>query len=237
MKFNAPLAAVVCSLMLFGCAAPALEPPAEPHAIDEEPLPAPPEPQEQAPAEAPREPELVLGLTGQVVGVAGAQGAQLIAVDLGRADGILCGEVLELDSSGTFLGRAKVDQIFDTYCLARVQSSSSQPPAVAGDRARRLERSKRTVLVWDSCCYCPSGPPLIMGFVIAVSESSPPTLVVINKGSIDGVRQGLVFHLYVDTMYYGCARIETVQEASSVGIVSKYDGRIVREGLNASTRI
>lgn len=80
--------------------------------------------------------------------------------------------------------------------------------------------------------------PLIDGAVMMVSYDINPGIVLINRGSADGVRRGQTFDVYSGNQYKARVRVTNVHENSCSAVVEKaYEGRSIAQGDSASTRI
>ena len=101
-------------------------------------------------------------------------------------------------------------------------------PLVATGEARTAEQTDDPHLAW--------GLPAIDGAVLRVAPDSG--LIVIDKGSDDGVRPGFTFDVYRGSQYKGHVRVESVQESVSTGVILRtYSGRAIEAGDRASTRL
>ena len=80
--------------------------------------------------------------------------------------------------------------------------------------------------------------PPINGAVLGVDAVGGATIVHINRGSNDNVKQGYVFEIYSSGTYKGQARVEIVHGGScSARMITAREGTAVAQGDRASTQI
>jgi hypothetical protein len=80
--------------------------------------------------------------------------------------------------------------------------------------------------------------PLIEGRVLDVNKTIEPGLVALNVGSDAGVQRGFTFEVYRGRDYLGQVRVENVRPSMSTAlIVRTYEGRDIRQGDMAATRL
>ena len=80
--------------------------------------------------------------------------------------------------------------------------------------------------------------PVIEGTVLAFDKETAPGLVMIDRGTKHGVKQGFTFEVYSDGLYKGRVRVVTVDEARCLARVDKlYEGRTIEKGDKAATKL
>ncbi len=81
-------------------------------------------------------------------------------------------------------------------------------------------------------------PPQIDGSVLSLQHVMSLDLIRIDRGSTHGVKRGFIFEIYRGAQYKGRVRVETVEDDRCTAVVLKtYEGRAIRPGDSASTRI
>jgi len=80
--------------------------------------------------------------------------------------------------------------------------------------------------------------PLIEARVLEVDRTIEPGLVALNVGADQNVKRGYVFHIFRGESYLGKVRIENVRPTMSTALIQgTYDGREIRQGDQAATRL
>jgi len=80
--------------------------------------------------------------------------------------------------------------------------------------------------------------PLINASVLSVKNDLAPGLVALNVGQSSGVKRGMTFEIYRDSVYKGQVRVQSVRpEMCSALVVRTVDGTSMSQGDQASTRL